>query len=231
MLPQANTPWTIFEAAHLLNRAGFGGSPSDIKAFHSRGREQAVDFLLSPPEPLDDFPLPSWTSDETLVADNRERLEMRKELQQAKSTMSPQDADQAKRKSAQKFRQVENRRGLEAQGWWFRRILKTQAPLREKMTLFWHDHFATSIQKVKQPIFLVRQNDLFRRHAFDSSRTLTQAVLMDPAMMLYLDTQSSKKAAPTRTSPVKSWNSSPSAREIIASKTSANPPAHSPAIN
>jgi uncharacterized protein (DUF1800 family) len=196
MLPSANTPWTIFEAAHLLNRAGFGGSPADIKAFHARGREKAVDFLISPPEPLDEFPLPSWTSDEIFQADNRERLENRKLLQEAKRTMSAEEADQTKREAARKFRQVENRRGLEAQGWWFRRMLKTEAPLREKMTLFWHDHFATSIQKVKQPTLLVRQNDLFRCNAFGSSRTLTQAVLLDPAMMLYLDTQSSKKGSP-----------------------------------
>ena len=64
------------------------------------------------------------------------------------------------------------------------------------MTLFWHDHFVTSIQKVKQPVLMVRQNDLFRRGALGSAKDLTQAILMDPAMMLYLDTQSSKKGMP-----------------------------------
>jgi uncharacterized protein (DUF1800 family) len=75
-------------------------------------------------------------------------------------------------------------------------MLTTKAPLREKMTLFWHDHFATSIQKVRQPVLLVKQNDLFRDHAFGNFRELTQQVVRDPAMMLYLDTQRSSKAKP-----------------------------------
>jgi uncharacterized protein (DUF1800 family) len=75
-------------------------------------------------------------------------------------------------------------------------MLGTDAPLREKMTLFWHDHFATSIQKVKQPVLMVRQNELFRHNAFGSFKDLTHAILMDPAMMLYLDTQNSKKGMP-----------------------------------
>jgi hypothetical protein len=49
MLPQAENAWTIFEAAHLLNRAGFGGNPSQIKALHALGREKAVDSLMVNP--------------------------------------------------------------------------------------------------------------------------------------------------------------------------------------
>ena len=196
MLPQAENTWTIFEAAHLLNRAGFGGSPSEIKTLHSLGREKAVESLIAPAEPPDAFPLPAWSNDEQALADMRERMEQRKTVQQAMRDLPPEEAEKTKRE-ANKEMQMENRRhALEGQGWWFRRMLKTAAPLREKMTLFWHDHFATSIQKVKQPVLMVRQNELFRHHAFGSSKDLTQAILMDPAMMLYLDTQSSKKGMP-----------------------------------
>lgn len=87
-------------------------------------------------------------------------------------------------------------RGIEAQSWWLDRMLRSKAPLREKMTLFWHDHFATSIQKVNQPIIMVWQNDLFRRHATGNFKTLAHAMLMDPAMMRYLDTQDSQKGKP-----------------------------------
>ena len=196
MLPQADHPWTLFEAAHLLNRAGFGGSPGTIRKFHALGREKAVDSLLLPTEDLAAFPLPAWCSDETALADLRSRLEQRKAMRVAARNLSPEEAEKLKRES-NKQNQIEDRkRALEAQGWWFRRMLASDAPLREKMTLFWHDHFATSIQKVKQPVLLVRQNDLFRRSAFGSFKELTQAMLMDPAMMLYLDTQSSKKGMP-----------------------------------
>ena len=51
--------WTLYEAAHLLNRAGYGGTPSEIKEFHARGRENAVEWLLAANE-SEDFPAPSW---------------------------------------------------------------------------------------------------------------------------------------------------------------------------
>ena len=196
MLPKAENSWTIFEAAHLLNRAGFGGSPAEIKSFHELGRANAVEFLIAPTEPLNAFPLPAWCTDEQALADMRNRLEQRRTVQQAMRTLSPEEADKTKREANQEIQKENRRRALEGQSWWFRRMLQTQAPLREKMTLFWHDHFATSIQKVKQPVLMVWQNELFRQNAFGSSKDLTQAILMDPAMMLYLDTQSSKKGMP-----------------------------------
>lgn len=196
MLPKAETSWTIFEAAHLLNRAGFGGSPAEIKALHVLGRERAVDSLLNPTEPDDAFPLPAWSTPENALADMRRRVMERREFQKASRDLTPAKADMEKRGMQREIRQELRERGLEAQGWWFRRMVKTQAPLREKMTLFWHDHFATSIQKVKQPTFMLAQNELFRSHAFGSFRDLTQGILMDPAMMLYLDTQGSKKGMP-----------------------------------
>ena len=196
MLDRAKESWTLFEAAHLLNRAGFGGSPAEIKSFHALGREKAVDSLVSPAEPLAAFPLPAWSVGEQALAALRERRQILRSTRKATRGLSAEEAENAKREANKKFQQESRQQALEAQGWWFRRMLKTQAPLREKMTLFWHDHFATSIQKVKQPVFMVRQNELFRQSAFGSFKDLTHAILMDPAMLLYLDTQSSKKDMP-----------------------------------
>ncbi|MGL5017127.1 MAG: DUF1800 family protein, partial [Luteolibacter sp.] len=148
MLPQAEETWTIFEAAHLLNRAGFGGSPSEIKSFHALGRTKAVDSLVSPKEPLDAFPLPAWSTEAQALAERRTLFEERQALRQSMRTLSPEAADMARREAQKKEQREERQRALEAQAWWFRRMLQTEAPLREKMTLFWHDHFATSIQKV-----------------------------------------------------------------------------------
>ncbi len=196
MLPKTQENWTLFEAAHLLNRAGFGGSPSEIKALHALGREGAVESLISPTEPLDAFPAPEWSSDEQAMADMRDRMQQFRKMRDATDSKTPEQAERARREAQQAFQQQSRQQALEAQSWWFRRMCKTEAPLREKMTLFWHDHFASSVQKVKQPVFLVRQNELFRKNAFGSFRDLTHAILMDPAMMLYLDTQSSKKDHP-----------------------------------
>lgn len=196
MLPGATGKWTKGEARHLLNRAGFGGSPGDVERLHGLGREAAVEFLLEPKEAVEAFPKPEWADLKTALASMRENTVERREMMRDMPDMSPEDANKARR-SVQRDRQKDTRtQGVEAQGWWFRRMLVTEAPLREKMTLFWHDHFATSIQKVKQPVLLMNQNELFRKNAFGSFRDLTQAIVRDPAMMLYLDTQRSNRAMP-----------------------------------
>ncbi len=196
MLPKADDSWTIYEAAHLLNRAGFGGSPAEIKSFHALGRTKAVDSLLDPAEAIDAIAPPEWTKPEIAAAIYIEYRDMNQAAKEEAKGLPPIEAAEVRRAAVKAGQRKRNEMGAEAQGWWFRKILVTQAPLREKMTLFWHDHFATSYQKVKQPPILVRQNQLFRENAFGNFRDLTKAIAVDPAMMLYLDSQSSKKGAP-----------------------------------
>jgi uncharacterized protein (DUF1800 family) len=64
------------------------------------------------------------------------------------------------------------------------------------MVLFWHGHFATSVEKVRNPYFMWRQNDLFRRFATDNWQTLLTATGKDPAMLIWLDQAQSRKAHP-----------------------------------
>ncbi|MEY2725285.1 MAG: hypothetical protein RLZZ458_1152 [Planctomycetota bacterium] len=80
--------------------------------------------------------------------------------------------------------------------WWLYRILATPCQLLEKMTLFWHGHFATSADKVTDPALMLAQNQLLRRCAFAGFEELVQEVSRDPAMLLYLDAASSRKAHP-----------------------------------
>lgn len=196
MLQAAPEKWTIFEAAHLLRRAGFGGSPDEITAFHALGRRKAVETLLHPEEAADAFPLPDWADPELAASEMRERAMQAREMRRTTRDLGPEEADRARREFRRKQQRTERARALEAQAWWFRRMLATRAPLREKMALFWHDHFATSFQKVRQPALLMIQNELFRSHATGSFKDLTREIVKDPAMMLYLDTQNSKKGKP-----------------------------------
>ncbi len=196
MLPRATGSWTKREARHLLNRAGFGGSPGEIEKLHGLGREKAVEHLLEPEDDGGSYPRPEWATVTQALADMRGRMEQRREVQRKGRTMGAAEMEKLRRTTFQEMQKDNRRRSVEAQGWWFRRILTTGAPLQEKMTLFWHDHFATSIKKVKQPVLMIEQNDLFRKHAFGNFRELTQEVVKDPAMMLYLDTQRSSKAMP-----------------------------------
>jgi uncharacterized protein (DUF1800 family) len=84
--------------------------------------------------------------------------------------------------------------GLRA--WWLRRIIQTPHPLLEKMTLFWHSHFATNSFKVKNPRLMVRHIQLLRSQALNSFRDLLQAISRDPAVLIYLGADANRKALP-----------------------------------
>src|SRR3954452_6694828 len=79
--------------------------------------------------------------------------------------------------------------------WWLDRMVRTQAPLIERMTLVWHDWFATSKASVPQGLML-RQNALLRRHALGNFEKLALDVTKDPAMLLWLNGTSNSKWAP-----------------------------------
>jgi uncharacterized protein (DUF1800 family) len=80
--------------------------------------------------------------------------------------------------------------------WWLYRMLFGNDPLAEKMTLFWHGHFATSNAKVDDLALMLRQNDLFRQHALGSFEDLLGGVIGDGAMLIWLDGANSPKEKP-----------------------------------
>jgi uncharacterized protein (DUF1800 family) len=86
--------------------------------------------------------------------------------------------------------------GPQASGWWLYRMLHGGHPLREKLTLFWHNHFATSNAKVQNIGYMVGQYELMNKHALGNFAELLQAMSKDPAMMVWLDTVQSKKGQP-----------------------------------
>jgi uncharacterized protein (DUF1800 family) len=77
--------------------------------------------------------------------------------------------------------------------WWLDRMVRSRHPLQEKLTLFWHDHFATTDQDT--PLMLA-QNRTLRRHAFGRFPAMLEAVTRDPAMLLFLSLANSDKEAP-----------------------------------
>jgi uncharacterized protein (DUF1800 family) len=77
--------------------------------------------------------------------------------------------------------------------WWLDRMVRTTRPLEEKMTLFWHDHFAT--RDVDTPLML-RQNEVFRSHALGAFPALLRDVMEDPAMGSFLNLVGSYKDEP-----------------------------------
>ncbi|MGH8998538.1 MAG: DUF1800 domain-containing protein [Acidimicrobiia bacterium] len=81
------------------------------------------------------------------------------------------------------------------QRWWLDRMATTAYPLEEKLTLYWHRHFATGFSKVERPQLMLRQNRLFRHHAGGNFRALAKAVTADAAMLWFLDGNTNQNAA------------------------------------
>ncbi len=167
--------WSFATAAHLLNRAGFGGTPEEIETLREAGPAGAVDRLLHPPnEPAEAEEDQPWREAENLRAKIRSLRALKEKA--------------GERKERIRALRLETRDELlDLRDWWLGRMLSSPAPLVEKLTLFWHGHFATSAQKVKNSHWMWRQNETFRRHALGSFKTLLREISRDPAMMIYLD--------------------------------------------
>lgn len=80
--------------------------------------------------------------------------------------------------------------------WWLRRMVSVQQPTREKLTLLWHNHFATSAQKVRSAAHMAAQNQKLRTLSLGDFRTLAYAMLTDAAMLRWLDGQASTAKSP-----------------------------------
>ena len=178
--PVPTNRWDFDTAAHLLVRAGFGGTPTAIQNFRALGPEKAVDSLIN--APVDNYPPPTWATPD-------DEDELRAQIQEAST---PEEKQMARKLQQEKF----NSEMKDLSRWWLTRMVGTPSPLVEKMTLFWHGHFATSGQKVRPAYKMWLQNETFRQNALGNFRTLAKAVSRDPAMMIWLDTVQSKKEHP-----------------------------------
>jgi uncharacterized protein (DUF1800 family) len=108
---------------------------------------------------------------------------------------SGQDAfDAETRKLADSLTSANN--GLQLRDWWLYRMLYSPHPLREKMTLFWHNHFATSNGKVQNAEYMFGQHLLMRKYALGSFSSMLREMSLDPAMLVWLDARDSKKGKP-----------------------------------
>lgn len=162
------------EARHLLNRTNFAAQTDEIEAFTQLTRAEAVDLLLTNTRRRAAYPPPLWSA-------KFERV--------YRATMTAEERQQANRREL-----VE--RGLELRTWWVAEMISTSSPLTEKMTLFWHNHFATSQAKVRSATLMYRQNVLLRRYATGNFGAMLREISKDPAMLIYLDGVQNRKGAP-----------------------------------
>jgi uncharacterized protein (DUF1800 family) len=174
--------WNYVTAAHLLNRAGFGGRPAEIEAAVKLGHTKTVERLINFESEPEASANPDWA---------------KADPEKFKRLREYRDAEPEKRKEMQRMEQREQRERLvELRQWWLQRMASGRRPLQEKLTLCWHGHFATSAQKVKDTYLMWRQNDIFRRNAAGNWLVMLEQVSKDPAMLLWLDQAQSRKQHP-----------------------------------
>jgi uncharacterized protein (DUF1800 family) len=82
---------------------------------------------------------------------------------------------------------------LEMKAWWLDKMIVAEFPLREKMVCFWHNHFVSTVQKVKVNYWIYQHNQILRENAFGNFKELTKKILKTNAMVRYLDNVDNKK--------------------------------------
>ena len=144
------------DIAHLLRRAGFGGTASQISSLTGQDWattvDQLLDFSAAPPDVE-----PAFLTDGNLGDWEKE---------------------------------------FKLQAWWLDRMATTTSPLQEKLTLFWHGHFATANNKVGDARLMYLQNALFRSMAAGNFRDVVQQMSLQPAMLIWLDNDPNTKGHP-----------------------------------
>jgi len=170
--------WDLVRAEHLWNRAGFGASSDVLRRAVEIGPERQVDELLA---------VSGWI-EEPFYARKKADGDL------GKYVKTLPEEEQERKKS--ELRREDQAQVADFLDWWVERMVRGDEPLRERMVLFWHGHFTSSMDAVKSSYEMVQQNQLFRRHALGSFRELLHGVARDPAMLLYLDNTSSKKGHP-----------------------------------
>jgi len=173
--PEA-VPWNAQNAEHLLNRAGFGARSAEIDAAVAAGLDATIERLLTPSI---DWEMPSY---ERIVEPAKKDLE----------GLSKEEQDKQRRVA----READRRQMLEATAWWFREMETTDAPLQEKMVLFWHGLFTTSIEEAKRSFLVLQQHEFLRRNALGNYADLLRGIARDPGMLVYLDNNVNRKGAP-----------------------------------
>ena len=148
---------------------------NELTEFAALSRREAVERLLQNSGRSALTPAPAWV-DEPMLS----RRPMRDASLEEKKAFKRERAEQA----------------AELRAWWLREMLGTRSPLTERMTLFWHNHFVSSVQKVRSARLMYEQNVLLRAHALGNFGELLHAIAKDPAMLIYLDSASNRRDSP-----------------------------------
>lgn len=180
LAPLDAAEWDNRTAAHLLDRAGFGGTPQDTAELAALSPSQAVDRLVNFQRiPQDDRLKDFLVQPYVVPPPTKDQTKYQRNLQVFFGRVS-----------------FDNRQIESARDWWLERMLLSKRPLEEKLTLFWHGHLTTSNAGVYMSSPMIHQNQMFRRHCAGNVGELILAVSKDPAMLRYLNNNANVKGRP-----------------------------------
>ncbi len=198
--------WNYDRAAHLIERAGFGATPDEIRRLAAMSPREAVEWIVDY-ESIDASDLPDF--DESGMWDpgmdpfppsRAEAVRVAREKGSALGVaVLPEGSARRLQPAVDKFFYGLRANVLETRRlalWWAKRMVTTPRPLEEKMTFFWHGHFATSETKVRDYRMMLIQNRMLRSRAAGNFRDLLLGIMRDPAMLVYLDNGENVKDHP-----------------------------------
>jgi Protein of unknown function (DUF1800) len=197
--------WSHDRAAHLLERAGFGSPPEEIARLAALTPAEAVRRLVDY-EGIDNARLAPFEHSgvhdpglEPFPPSRPAVTDLAKARGEALGVKVKPAGNRRLQPVVNKFFYWLRASRLETNRvayWWANRMLGSNRPLEEKMALFWHGHFATSEEKVRDYRKMLGQLELFYRHGAGNFRDLLIGVAQDPAMLAFLDAGVNVKGAP-----------------------------------
>ena len=173
-----NGLWDDASARHLLRRTHFGVKLAELKTVKELGLTATLDILLNdqlaqPLPPIKEYNPTNATVPDLLIAGGQTWVN---------DPTTDGTINSLRRSSFKK--------------WWVGQMLNQQISLREKMTLFLHNHFATESVDIGNAQFLYKHHSLLRKNALGNFKNLVKEITTDPAMLVYLNGQNNNKTAP-----------------------------------
>ncbi len=204
--PIAASDWNYERAAHLIERAGFGATPEEIARLATMTPERAVNSLVdyetieaSGLKPFDESGI--WDPGMDPFPPSRAEAvrRAREHGEGLGEKVLPPGTQRRLQPVVDKFFYSLTANNIETQRlalWWANRMIASPRPLEEKLTLFWHGHFATGQNKVRDYRMMLQQNQMLRANASGNLRDLLVGILKDPGMLVYLDNGENVKSHP-----------------------------------
>jgi uncharacterized protein (DUF1800 family) len=173
--------WTTNEVIHLLKRTMFGAKKADVDFFSAMTMNQAVDALLNvplaqltPPPPVKNY----TNSVDPNDADNA--------VLPGQTWVNTNTSDGS----------VNSQRVLSFKNWWMGQLVNQDRNILEKMTLFWHNHFATEADVIGRAIWCYQNNEVLRRNALGNFKQFVKEMTTNTGMLLYQNGNLNTNTAP-----------------------------------